>query len=774
MSIHTSSPSFSVIVNTIDRAGPLQTLLRALDQQSYSNFEVVVVVGPTQDNTLDMLSHYENRIRILHCPTANLSHSRNLGLLAANGDIIAYIDDDAVPSRRWLEQYARIFQNPAIEASGGAVWAAHPQFSMLQFRLGLSSSLSEQVDVRSSWADQLPPKGFSKRWVPRAMGANMLCRRQTLLEARGFDEFYQFIAEEPDLFLRLANAGKGIHPVKEAVVYHFPASSRNRQAFTHRGKWWLRTKSRLYLGIKHGLISGESLKAIIQRSIRTAGANFPMYMILVRDRQLSPLEFVSIAGKELYAGMDALFQSLLKPRQLIPPAAAENAQKTSGPILKFQNPQSVNQPSVDPVSGNSSYISMPEPPLRICLLSGEYPPSAYGGVARLSNLMAKGLFELGHTVHVITRGDKAKVTFYDGAYVHSIPNVLERYQAYQRFAHLYHTLNYSHNVYDKVKQLILNDGIQVVASQLWQYEGLVTSISGNIPVVAHLNTGLRQITKIHKSRLDEFSLMGDLEESFLELARYLVPNSRATLEAIQNVYNLNSFERRCTVIPHGIEPAPDDQIRPFEPDSTHRTLRVLYVGRMEKRKGTVDLFEAIPLVIRKFPEVEFVIAGGDNSTSDGFKLQTGMDYPTYFANHYAKYLPQVNFTGLVSDEELNGLYQSCDLFVAPSLYESFGLVFLEAMNYAKPVVSCRAGGIPEVVEHDITGILVEPHAPKALAEAILSLLNSPKKLREMGLAGRSRLTANFSHLEMARRFARIYRQVISDFEAVGTSGFQGW
>jgi hypothetical protein len=179
------------------------------------------------------------------------------------------------------------------------------------------------------------------------------------------------------------------------------------------------------------------------------------------------------------------------------------------------------------------------------------------------------------------------------------------------------------------------------------------------------------------------------------------------------------------------------------------------------------------MVMRKFSAVEFVIAGGDNSNSDGFKLQTGMDYPTYFANHYSKYLPHVSFTGLVSEEELNRLYQSCDLFVAPSLYESFGLVFLEAMNYAKPVVSCQAGGIPEVVEHGVTGLLIEPHAPKALAETILSLLNSPEKLREMGLAGRVRLKSHFSHLEMARRFAHIYRQTISDYKTAQISETPG-
>ena len=62
---------------------------------------------------------------------------------------------------------------------------------------------------------------------------------------------------------------------------------------------------------------------------------------------------------------------------------------------------------------------------------------------------------------------------------------------------------------------------------------------------------------------------------------------------------------------------------------------------------------------------------------------------------------------------------------------------LEAMNYAKPASGCQAGGIPEMVDHGITGLLVEFHAPVALAEAIVSLLKSPVKLREMGVAADS-------------------------------------
>jgi glycogen(starch) synthase len=118
----TADLTISLVINTTDRADSLRTLLRALDHQSYPHFEVIVVVGPTSDNTIEVLSEVEGRVRLLRCPKANLSRSRNVGLLAARGDIVAFIDDDAVPSRCWLEQIARLFKNPGLDATGGVVY----------------------------------------------------------------------------------------------------------------------------------------------------------------------------------------------------------------------------------------------------------------------------------------------------------------------------------------------------------------------------------------------------------------------------------------------------------------------------------------------------------------------------------------------------------------------------------------------------------------------------------------------------------------------------
>ena len=757
--------TFSLIVNTTDRAYPLRALLWSLEHQAYPHFEVIVVVGPTYDTTLEILEDFCSRVRVLRCPKANLSQSRNIGLLAAHGDIVAYIDDDAVPCINWLSQLARLFNDPLIDATGGAAWCVHPNRPALQHRIGLVSSLAHHENVRVSWLDYIVPRkeNSGRQWQARMMGVNMAFRRQSLLTIGGFDEYYTYIAEETDLALRMSNAGFITHPVLEAPVYHVPASSRNRTPDTYEGKIWMESRSFIYFVLKNAPGAGESYSDILKFILHRTHGCFMRAGQLWHDGKITFRRSQRIRFGELIAAIDGLGQGLFAKRKIIPiQVTTASLDAPTSPIKPYHTRDSAMQTSVDPVSGLRSSIVMTEPPLRIALLSATYPPKAYDGISRLTHLMAQGLFELGHTVHVVTRGNRERVTFYDGAYVHEVAPHQDRYLHYRQFADVFHTLNHSHVVHDLVQRLRLNDGVQIVDSPIWQSEGLVTAIQHEIPVVLRLVTTQRQLSNLQKNQTDNMHLMGDLERKFIELAAHVLPNTVGTLETIQYTHNLRLSSDRYTVVPYGVVPVPEGETRPIDinPNQSKTDWTILFVGRLEQRKGITDLFAAIPKILQKVPNVHFIIAGSDNSQHDGFRKKNNVDYPTYFSHHYGKYASNVTFQGLVSDEALQKMYQSCDLFVAPSLYESFGLVYLEAMNYAKPVVGCRTGGIPEVVEDRITGVLVEPGNPDQLAQAVIQLLQTPTKMRELGLAGRQRLIEKFTYLDMARQFAQTYRQTI--------------
>jgi glycosyltransferase involved in cell wall biosynthesis len=631
----------------------------------------------------------------------------------------------------------------------------------VQHRLGIISALAEQHDVRSGLLDKMPAEGFGRFWTMRMMGANMAYRRSALLDVGGFDEFYEWVYDDSDLAVRLAAAGYFIQPGAEASVYHVPASSRNRVAYTYHGRWWIQTKASVYFCIRNGRQAGVPRRVIAKRIAHFVHGHMLWQSSLHRQGQISFKQMLAMESQEIKATLIGATSALLRPKALLKQNASVEDNDKKNSMQFFPDNESPLQPSVDPISGRRPTITLMEPPLRVALLSHHYPPQRYEGVGRHTNLMAKGLFELGHTVHVLTHGAKENISFYDGAYVHHVPYRPTRYLHLRQLHKVHHLLNYSHAVHERLQRLVLNDDIQLVDSPVWQADGFVCALSSTLPVVVRPQTAQRQIGQIERSLDDDTRLVGEIEEALLRHASFIAANSNATVAALSSVYGLRPGEFPTHIIPHGIEPVDDELVRPFAIDKPPRPLTVLYVGRLERRKGIQDLFAAIRHVQRRVPAVQFLIAGADNSQSDGFRQRTGMSYPAYFQKHYPECKASVTFLGEVTEEQLQTLYQRCDLFVAPSLYESFGLIYLEAMNYAKPVVGCRAGGIPEVVDDGVTGRLVDPNSPEQLADAIVEFLRSPQRLYDYGVAGRQRLLDRFTHIHMARGFEQVYRQVLS-------------
>ena len=91
----------SVVINTYNRGPSLRATLRALKHQTYDAFEVVVVNGPSLDNTQAVLDEFAGLVRVENCPEVHLSKSRNIGIAAASGEVVAFIDDDAIPEPRY-------------------------------------------------------------------------------------------------------------------------------------------------------------------------------------------------------------------------------------------------------------------------------------------------------------------------------------------------------------------------------------------------------------------------------------------------------------------------------------------------------------------------------------------------------------------------------------------------------------------------------------------------------------------------------------------------
>jgi glycosyltransferase involved in cell wall biosynthesis len=170
---------------------------------------------------------------------------------------------------------------------------------------------------------------------------------------------------------------------------------------------------------------------------------------------------------------------------------------------------------------------------------------------------------------------------------------------------------------------------------------------------------------------------------------------------------------------------------PFQAHSQN----ILYVGKQFERKGGPLLLAAFRRVRRVLPKATLTIVGPTLSSPE-----EGVVNP-----------------GFVSKQTRNGLamltrfYESCTVFVLPTLYEPFGVSLVEAMAHARPCIGSRICAVPEIIQHERTGILVEPGDERALADAMLDLLTDPTKARAMGEEGYRRYRDQFTWSKVAER-----------------------
>jgi glycosyltransferase involved in cell wall biosynthesis len=210
---------------------------------------------------------------------------------------------------------------------------------------------------------------------------------------------------------------------------------------------------------------------------------------------------------------------------------------------------------------------------------------------------------------------------------------------------------------------------------------------------------------------------------------------------------------RIRVVPHGMRPAD-----PPVGDRDAKT--IVFLGRLERRKGSIDLMRAAAMVIEEHPDARFVFIGADRSHCPGERT-----HAQYLTDEFTPEVrAQIQLLGRLPDAEVQRWLHRATLFVAPSLYESFGLVFLEAMRCGTPVIGTCVGGIPEVVEHGKSGVLVAPESPHALARAIIDLLRNPARRAELGERGRERFQTLFSASRMGTEMVAIYLEAIQGWQ----------
>ncbi|WP_208347072.1 glycosyltransferase family 2 protein [Pseudaestuariivita rosea] len=218
--------SVSVIVVSRDRPDYLARCLKALNQQIYQNFEVVVVTDIFGERAVETTCT-ANDVKLLSFDEPNISTARNMGVIAAAGEIVAFIDDDAVAEPTWLSYLMSPFEDPDVAASGGFVRGRNGISYQWQAQMVDSTGFSHDFPVAMDRSTRFSPKNGL---AIKTQGTNMAVRRDVLAKIGGFDPSYRFFLDDTDINMRLARQGYKTALSPLAEVHHSYAASDTRRA----------------------------------------------------------------------------------------------------------------------------------------------------------------------------------------------------------------------------------------------------------------------------------------------------------------------------------------------------------------------------------------------------------------------------------------------------------------------------------------------------------------------------------------------------------------
>jgi starch synthase len=374
--------------------------------------------------------------------------------------------------------------------------------------------------------------------------------------------------------------------------------------------------------------------------------------------------------------------------------------------------------------------------VRVALLTREYPPEVYGGAGVHVEYLARALEPLVDlTVHC--QGQDR-----EGAVAHH-PWAALKDQVLRVFA----------------ADLSMADAIgdaDLVHSHTWyaNLAGHLAALRFGIPHVVTMHS-LEPLRPWKAEQLGGgYALSSWAERVAATHASAVVAVSEGMRADILAAYP-EIYPERTRVIRNGIdtsEYSPDPETDVLETHGVDpRRPYVIFVGRITRQKGLSVLLRAAAFLD---PSAQLVLCAGAADTPELLDEVTTLVDGLRATRSGVLWIPQ-----MLPKPEIIQLLTHALAFVCPSLYEPLGIVNLEAMACETAVVASRVGGIPEVVEGSVTGLLVPPDDPASLADALNMLVRDPERAAAMGEAGRERAVAEFSWDAVAAQTAALYAEL---------------
>jgi glycogen synthase len=403
--------------------------------------------------------------------------------------------------------------------------------------------------------------------------------------------------------------------------------------------------------------------------------------------------------------------------------------------------------------------------MRIAILTNEYPPYVYGGAGVHVEYLTRELAALDdrrHQLQVLSFGDQRIADGNLRVTGVQPPAELPAYEP--RHAKLFGTL---------LQDLVMSGSVgevDVVHCHTWysHLAGCLVKQLHGAPLI--LTTHSLEPHRPWKAEQlgTAYQVSSWIERTAYRNADGVVAVSQSMLRDVHELYDVPLD--RIRVIHNGIDLA---QYRPTEAQDTLRDWQidpavpyVLFVGRITRQKGIIHLVNAIE---HFHPGAQVVLCAGAPDTPEiAREMQDAVTRARAKSDHRIVWIEE-----MLSKEKIIQLYSHAAIFVCPSVYEPFGIINLEAMACETPVVASAVGGIPEVVEHGETGLLVVPEAISAteveprhpeqfardLANAVNTLLDDPELRARMAQKARARVEQQFRWASIARQTLEFYEEV---------------
>ena len=558
-------PSFSVVINTYNRAEGLRHTIMALLQLDYPRFEIVVVNGPSTDHTTQVLAKFPDRIKVLDCPVRNLSISRNIGIAAAAGELVAFIDDDALPEPEWLRQLAAGYGDPKVGATGGKVYD-HTGYNF-QYQYSTADRLGNAQWQLSEPTPELNCPGSTR--FPYLQGTNTSFRRSALIEIGGFDEEFEFYLDETDVCLRMGDAGYLVRQLPDAYVHHkfLPSHIRDENRITKYR--YPVVKNKIYFSLKNGR-GVAPLRDIIVDALKFAISHQDDVEYHIAHGNLPESSRQMYTDEIEKALEDGLQRGLAPGRKFI---TQDTLNKHSRPFL-----QALNEDEVARLSRRRTVV----------LVSKDYPPGQAGGIATFNKDLAVALAAQGSNVHVIAEShDINRVDLEEGVWVHRlVMRPLDHSAPALQRGIPPQIWQWSAIALEETHRIASHHTVHVVETPIWDCQGAAFLLHGEWPLVVSLQTSLLFWLESHPELSSDPQWMACFGTPMLNLERELLMEcdaarsiSAAIGSDIERAYRFNFAKGQAVVAHLGMVDVPYRATTP----NVGTALTVLFVGRLEHR-----------------------------------------------------------------------------------------------------------------------------------------------------------------------------------------------